>query len=1209
MNNSILLKSVSVLLFLLFNSNLFAQDPAPTLQWAKSMNGQNTANERQYHSVRDASGNIYVGGNNDNDIIVIKYDNTGNILHTYSYNNYYNGIDILYDLELDSDNNLIVCGYSFVDYKYSLTLAKFAPNGDLLWDYINIGDVYNTERAARGIAIDNNDNIYFAGARNDSLYIGYLNENGQEQWFVPFIPSTYTSGVANDIVVDNSGNAYVCGKIKNVAGNFDAVTFKINNLGTVLWTKYVSGIALGDDEAKMIRIDNSSNVFVGGNVADTSASNWSGYLTKYNASGGQQWLNKAHILGQFNAEASTIYNSPTGTTFSAVQIHTDPSNSYTNIYSISNTGVVNWVNTVNDIAYNNEKVTGITFDNSGNVRIIGYTYNPQSDVFMRNINVSTGATISSGIHTSPLYIFNTSDLHIDNSNNILFPVSLYTTYKVALVKYDLNNNFDFESIHSSIGNPSDFGFKIISNGNSSIYTLGQVDNSFTSTDVVVSKYDAFGDLQWQNIIDEGYAYNAAHDMGTDTAYNIYVLGEKDYTQTFVVKHDSIGAPQWTKYLPGQYRKMVVNNANGQSYYAGFEAYNFQQSNFSAFKVGANGNTLWQFIAANNPNFYVNVASVDNDDLNRLFVLGEQLYDINGPSFKKKIMLQKFSSTGTLQWTRFVSNIDSTNAAQYEVYGIKVITDGSNNAYVLCAGKNGTNAYNFYSLIKYDPNGNILWRTDFNHNNTNHEVPTDMIINNGFITVLSHYMFGGINVTHFYRSSGIHYDNLEIPSIGYQTRSVKLDKDTDDNIYVAGERFSTSTLRDMIFHKLDSTLNLQWTQIYDGEYIGEDVPADMKVTNNGRMYVVGKANNTSGQYPDFVVLKLCDILINPISISTNPLHICPGDTVLLTAADGVSYEWNVSGQTDDSIWVNTTGDYFASVIKGDGCAKNTDTVSVQVNSIPLAQQLCIATVDTTSSHNVITWDKTSVLGADGFKLYREVAGIGFVYSAYIPYDSLSQYVDSTPGINPNIKRERYAMSIVDTCGNEGPLGDFHQTIYLAPPVINGNNVYLEWFDYVGLPAGFYYRILRDTSSNGTWTVVDSVASSVVLNYNDLGILVGQSNLKYLIEIVTPNSCDPTRAVNNNSTRSNRTNNMMAVGIDESKVLTFSIQPNPSTGNITVQLPTGISNYNLQITDLTGAEVKTFQNQNQLDLSMLSNGIYFVNLYFENQKVSNKIVINH
>ena len=225
----------------------------------------------------------------------------------------------------------------------------------------------------------------------------------------------------------------------------------------------------------------------------------------------------------------------------------------------------------------------------------------------------------------------------------------------------------------------------------------------------------------------------------------------------------------------------------------------------------------------------------------------------------------------------------------------------------------------------------------------------------------------------------------------------------------------------------------------------------------------------------------------------------------------SWESGGTGLTETNL---AEGDYIFTVTDVNGCVA-TDTANIGIDVFPL--EVCVVTVDSTSTKNVIVWEKPIANGISHFNVYRDVVGT-YTYVDSIPYDSLSQYEDVTGGVNPQVTQYRYKISVVDSCGNESDLSAFHQTIHLNAPNLVGNTADLVWQAYGGFTSNFYYRILRDSTGTNDWEVVDSV-SLTTLVYTDIAV-PNTSNISYLVQIATPNTCTATKAQDHNSTRSNR-----------------------------------------------------------------------------------------
>ncbi|MBC7863450.1 MAG: T9SS type A sorting domain-containing protein, partial [Bacteroidia bacterium] len=331
--------------------------------------------------------------------------------------------------------------------------------------------------------------------------------------------------------------------------------------------------------------------------------------------------------------------------------------------------------------------------------------------------------------------------------------------------------------------------------------------------------------------------------------------------------------------------------------------------------------------------------------------------------------------------------------------------------------------------------------------------------------------------------------------------------------------------------------------------------------------------------------------NPLNISTSSMGTSCGDTsgVAYAAATGgvapYSYIWS-NGTANDTTTNLNNGTYGVTVTDANGCIA---TSSTAVDISTASQQLCIVTVDSTN-HNVLVWEKPVATNLAGFNIYRNIVG-AYSLVDFVPYDSLSEYVDMTFGVDPAITSYRYEVSAVDTCGFESALSSYHQTIHLTTNLGVGGEINLVWDNYEGL-AFSYNRILRDSTFSGNWQVLDSVAATN-FTWTDL---TPPDSARYLVEIIPGNSCTSTRAIVNTS-RSNIKSQLAApsaIGIAETTVLNAEVYPNPATDVLTILSPFAGSKTFIEVYDAQGKLLQT-QNVNsnkfQFSVQELAHGIYF------------------
>ena len=321
----------------------------------------------------------------------------------------------------------------------------------------------------------------------------------------------------------------------------------------------------------------------------------------------------------------------------------------------------------------------------------------------------------------------------------------------------------------------------------------------------------------------------------------------------------------------------------------------------------------------------------------------------------------------------------------------------------------------------------------------------------------------------------------------------------------------------------------------------------------------------------------------------------------------SYLWSNNSQNQSLSGIGS-GTYSVAVADSNGCAV-ADTViinnSIAQGSIPI----CMVTVDSTSTKNLIVWEKPGGAPIDSFRIYREIASI-YVPVGSVAYSDLSEFTDNTNGINPNTTSYKYKLSVLDTCGNESPLSADHQTVHVQIGVAFPSGVNLIWNDYIGFSFS-QYRILRDDLGNGNWQALDSVSFGIT-TYTSTDVL---PNARYLVEATRAVPCVSTRqSVSRNSSQSNTAS--QTTGVDElANGMSVMIYPNPTNGKFKIELKSPqLKNNKCEIKIYNVLGVKVFQSSslngqtlNEIDLSASPKGIYFVQIYNGEKNYSEKIVV--
>jgi uncharacterized delta-60 repeat protein len=332
-----------------------------------------------------------------------------------------------------------------------------------------------------------------------------------------------SADVGRGIAVDSSGNVYVTGYTNSQgAGSNDVLITKYNTSGTIQWQRTLGGA--GSDFGYGIAVDSSGNVYVTGPTLSQGAGGQDALITKYDTSGTIQWQ---RTLGG----SSTDYGQ------------------------------------------------GIAVDSSGNVYVTGYTdsYGQGNyDVLITKYN--TSGTIQwqrtlGGSVLDPGY-----GIAVDSSGNVY--VTGYTNsqgagaYDVLITKYDTSGTIQWQRILGGSGNDIGYGIAVDSSGN--VYVTGFTDSQGAgNSDVLITKYNTSGTIQWQRILG-GTANDGGQGIAVDSSGNVYVTG---YTNSqgagsndvLITKYDTSGTIQWQRTLGGSitdYGWGIAVDSSGTVYVTG-----------------------------------------------------------------------------------------------------------------------------------------------------------------------------------------------------------------------------------------------------------------------------------------------------------------------------------------------------------------------------------------------------------------------------------------------------------------------------------------------------------------------------------------------------------------------------------------------------------------------------------------------------------------
>lgn len=132
-----------------------------------------------------------------------------------------------------------------------------------------------------------------------------------------------------------------------------------------------------------------------------------------------------------------------------------------------------------------------------------------------------------------------------------------------------------------------------------------------------------------------------------------------------------------------------------------------------------------------------------------------------------------------------------------------------------------------------------------------------------------------------------------------------------------------------------------------------------VNESGIYFVQVTDSNRCSDISDTISVIVND-LPTPIISSDEPTNFCAGDSITIVSTQAESYLWNI-GDTTQNIIVNSSGEFFITVIDSNGCQGKSDTLIVIESDNPIANI-------STSRSPILCQGDSVILTADNAETY-------------------------------------------------------------------------------------------------------------------------------------------------------------------------------------------------------------------------------------------------
>jgi uncharacterized delta-60 repeat protein len=420
---------------------------------------------------------------------------------------------------------------------------------------------------------------------------------------------------------------------------------------------------------------------------------------------------------------------------------------------------------------------------------------------------------------------------VDNFGNVYVTGESYSSssnINYATVKYNSAGVQQWAAIYNGPGNNEDHAVSIAIDTTGNVYVTGYSYGSGTYMDYATVKYNSSGIEQWVTRYNSGQSIldDRAVAIALDAEGNVYVSGNSigngtgfDYT---TIKYNSSGAELWVRrynrtgssFNTEQATSMTVD-AVGNVYVTGKSNFSSNYYDYATIKYNTTGDQQWVAIyhAPGNLNYSGIATAITLDDAGNVYVTGESQFS----SYNNDYVTIKYTSSGTEQWVA-IYNGPENNAD----YAKSIAVDISGNVYV--TGYSYESPDYDYATIKYNSSGTQQWASRYNGPNNSSDIAVSLsldAIGNVYVAGTSRGNGVGNNANDYaaikYNSSGIEQWAVRYNGVGnLSDMAASIVLDAENNVYVTGESFTSSTNRDFATIKYSQSQGLDITSPLAGE---------------------------------------------------------------------------------------------------------------------------------------------------------------------------------------------------------------------------------------------------------------------------------------------------------------------------------------------------------------------------------------------------------
>jgi uncharacterized delta-60 repeat protein len=391
------------------------------------------------------------------------------------------------------------------------SISDAAAPGSLLWPQ-NLNGTSGGFDRAQSVAVDHQGNVVAAGFTENSgtfqdFTVAKFDRDGALLWQRE-LNGTATNSLdqAFSVVVDNQGNVVAAGETENTGTSRDFTVAKFDRNGTLLWRQDLNGTANGLDQAFSVVVDNKGNVVAVGETENTGTSH-DFTVAKFDRNGTLLWRQELNGTANGRDEAFSVAVDHQGNVLTAGLIENTGMSVDFTVAKFGRDGTLLWRQELNGTANGSDVAVSVTVDNQGNALAAGFIENPG------------------------------------------------TSFDFTVAKFDRDGTLLWRRELAGTASGFDVATSVAVNHQGNVVAAGFTENTGTSVDFTVAKFDRDGTLLWQRDLNgTANGSDVAESLAVDTQGNVVASGRTFHSDTFddftVAKFDRDGTLLWQQDLNG-----------------------------------------------------------------------------------------------------------------------------------------------------------------------------------------------------------------------------------------------------------------------------------------------------------------------------------------------------------------------------------------------------------------------------------------------------------------------------------------------------------------------------------------------------------------------------------------------------------------------------------------------------------------------------------